>query len=202
MKIEPAFPFHEGGHLVTGLRLGLTEQGIVFRPLKPGDAAHAVYTFKDPQTSLVRCFAGLLAQLHLLPDSLEPHLVHAYTHSIIFEPDHPHFNALTDEERDFLSGARTDMIFARKFGADIVPGAPIEALELMRASEKTARHLIVSAAADIAAVAKDVVAFGSEPEAGNPHFVLYSAERAKQHIQHSRHSRRDSRLKCRTLPAE
>jgi hypothetical protein len=53
----------------------------------------------------------------------------------------------------------------------------------MRASEQTARDLVASAAADIAAVAKDIITFGSEPEADNPDFVVYSVQRAKEHIQ-------------------
>jgi hypothetical protein len=182
MKIERAFAFHEAGHLIVGLKLGLVEQGIVFRPLNPGEGAQAVYTLDNPELSLVRCFAGLLAQLYLLPDSIEPHLRRAYTHSLIFEPDHPYFNDLTDAERDFLSGAHTDLVFARHFAAQLAPDNSAKAVEIMRASEARARDLVLASAEDISVVATDIVAFGQEPEADHPHFVLYSAERAKKLI--------------------
>ena len=183
MEIEPSFSFHEAGHMVVGLELGLVEQGIVFRPLQPGEAAQAVYTFKDPETSLVRCFAGLLAHPYLLPESIEPHLRAAYTHSIIFEPDHPHFDDLTNDEREFLSGARTDLALARQFANELVSDAPKEAVALMRTSEESARKLVLNSSKGISLIAADIIAFGMEPEADNPHFVLYSAQRAKGLIQ-------------------
>jgi|GEM_PF-2423026 len=185
MNIPLEFATHEAGHLVVGLRIGLVEQGIVFRPVRPGEAAQAVYTFTDPQTSLVRSFGGLLAHLHVLPDTLEPHLRLAYAHSIIFTPDHPHYNALTKDERTFLSGAQTDMALARSFAGQIMPADSASVIQRMRAAEVQARDLITASAHHISLIAADIIAFGLEPDSDEGHFVHYSVQRANELIRNA-----------------
>jgi hypothetical protein len=185
VNIPLEFATHEAGHLIVGLRIGLVEQGIVFRPLPPGEAARAVYTFSDPQTSLVRCFAGLLAHLQLLPDTIKPHLRLAYTHSIIFTPEHPYYNDLTVEERNFLSGAQDDMAFARGFASQIAPTDSASVIQRMRAAEAQARDFVTASSHIISLVAADIVAFGLEPDSDTMEFVYYSNLRANKFIQNA-----------------
>jgi len=182
MNISLEVATHEAGHLVVGLRLGLQEQGVVFRPIKPGEGAQAVFTQGNPKNSLVRCFAGLLAVLSLLPDSIKPHLRRAYNHSIIFTPDHPHYNELTVDERNHLSGASLDMELARMYSSQMQPNAAESVKRRLCEAEQEARALVLECRSLISMVAEDIVAWGTDPDTDSTPMALYPPERAKEII--------------------
>ena len=143
------------------------------------EGAQAVFTRGDPKTSLVRCFAGLLAVLALLPDSIKPHLRRAYNHSIIFTPDHPHYNELTVDERNHLSGARADMELARIYASQIQPNGAESVKQRLRDAEQEARTLVLECRSLISMVAEDIVAWGTDPDTDSTPMALYPPERAK-----------------------
>jgi hypothetical protein len=177
VNITEEIATHEAGHLVVGLRIGIQEQGILFAAT--GDeAAQSWFSDRDPAKSLRRSFGGLLAHLILLPGSLEPHLRAAYEHSIIFTPDHPHYWRLTEEEREFLSGARTDMARARGYAARLHPDSAADALACLRDAEAETRALLTRHADDVSRIVADIRAWNAEPDRHDEGMPLYPPQRA------------------------
>lgn len=180
MIIPPEVAVHEAGHLVVGLRLGLDEQGIAFRPFKPGEAAGAwcKYLGRAPDTAIIRSLAGLLAHLHLLPTTIPSHLRLAYAHSVIIDLKHPHYNSLTGEERGFLSGAKTDLEMAWSFASQVVGHNEQKALSRMRTAERKARLQVEKCAGDISKVVADIGIWAKEPDREFDAMLLYTPSRA------------------------
>jgi hypothetical protein len=173
---------HEAGHLVVGLLIGIQEQGILFAAVEPDEAAQAWFSDIDSAKSLRRSFGGLLAQLIVLPGSLEPHLRAAYEHSIIFTPEHPHYSRVTADERDFLSGARTDMICARGHAASLHPDSPAAGLACLREAEAETRTLLTRHSDDVSCVVADILVWATEPERKDEFMPLYPPQRANKLI--------------------
>jgi hypothetical protein len=176
---------HEVGHLVVGLHLGINEQGIAFRTGRRDEAAQAWYRDATPQQLLLRSFAGILAHLTILPESLQAHLRDAYSHSVLLTPDHPHFGRLTAEEREFVSGARTDIELARNAAAAIHPKNPTAAETSLREAEKETRLIVAQQRLKILRVTNDIYAWASEPDRQFDPMLLYPPQRARNIIQNA-----------------
>lgn len=181
MKILDELATHEAGHLVVGLRIGIDEQGIAFRPPRPGEAAGAWCKDLDrhPQKAIIRSLSGLLAHIHLLPDTITPDLRRAYAHSIIIDADHPNFHELTAADRDFLSGAKTDMHMAWSYALQLKRNNQKQALSYLRNAERKARSLIAECAANISKVVNDIHLWSAEPDREDDVMLLYPSHRAK-----------------------
>lgn len=169
--------------MIVGFHLGIEEQGIVFRTQRPDEAAQAYYNSNTSnQNKLVRSFAGLHAHLALLPESIEPHLREAYRHSIVFTPAHPFYNRVSEEERTFVSGARSDLQLIASFAEIEHPGDPQAQSEAIRMAEIQARDVIANRLHDIVRVVDDIFMWAEEPEREIDPMLLYSARRAKSVI--------------------
>lgn len=181
MKIPNELVTHEAGHLVVGLRIGIDEQGIAFRPPRPGEAAGAWCKDLDrhPQKAIIRSLSGLLAHIHLLPDTIAPDLRRAYAHSIIIDPDHPNFHELAAADRDFLSGSKTDMHMAWSYALQLKRNDQKQALACLRNAERKARSLIVECAASISRVVDDIYLWSAEPDREDDFMLLYPPHRAE-----------------------
>lgn len=180
ITIGPEVAIHEAGHLVVGLRLGLDEQGIAFRPFRHGEAAGAWCKRLDfaPDKAIIRSLAGLLAHLYLLPATILPHLRIAYEHSVIIDVEHPHHNNLTGVEREFLSGAKTDVQMAWSYASQMVGRNEQKALGCLRAAERKARLHVKQCAEDIRRVAADIGIWAKEPDREYDVMLLYTPNRA------------------------
>lgn len=185
MKISDELATHEAGHLVVGLRIGLDEQGIEFFPAKPGEAARAWWKDLDqnPRRAITRSFSGLLAQIHLLPDSIAADMRRAYEHSIIIVPDHPCFHEISPSDREFLSGAKDDMGMAWTRALKFKNGDEKQALAYLRKLELKTRPLVVECAANILHVVKDIHLWASEPDREFEAMALYPGYRAEAVLQ-------------------
>lgn len=166
---------------MVGLRIGIDEQGIAFRPPGPGKAAGAwcKHLDRDPQKAIIRSFSGLLAHVHLLPDTIAPDLRRAYAHSIIIDPDHPNFNELAAADRDFLSGAKTDIHMSWSYALHLNRNDQKQALSCLRNAERKARSLIAECAAKISRVVDDIHLWSGEPDREDDFMLLYPLHRAK-----------------------
>jgi hypothetical protein len=188
MKIPNELATHEAGHLVVGLRIGMDEQGILFGTLRPDEAGGAVckHLDSDQKKAIIRSFAGLLAHIHLLPNSIAPDLRRAYMHSIIVEPNHPNFHEIAHEDRDFLSGAKTDIRMAWSFAMRLNHDNQKQSLSYLRSVEHKTRSLIVECAPNISRVVDDIHLWSAEPDRESEYMKrmsLYSSHRAKAVIQ-------------------
>ena len=168
---------HEAGHMVIGNAIGITEQGVAFAGVKPGEAAQSWYSKIDHELTVKRSLAGLLAQIKILPDSIEGKLLEAYHTSIVFDEAHPADGSISSEDKEFLSGARDDLQIARSNAAAIVGGKPAEVVKYLRRIESEVRDLVDTKAGDICAVAADMEDWHkSENPEENP-MMLYSPGR-------------------------
>jgi hypothetical protein len=184
MKISNELATHEAGHLVIGLRIGIDEQGIVFCPPAPGQAAGAWCKNLDlyPQKAIIRSFSGLLAHIHLLQNSIAPDLQRAYAYSIIIDPEHPSFHELKEDDREFLSGAKDDMAMAWGFALKLTSNNQRKALDCLRKAELKARSLIAECGADIFRVVNDIHVWAAEPDREFDGIPLYPPNRAEKAI--------------------
>ena len=170
---------HEVGHMVVGFKLHVDEQGIVFRTGRADEAAQAWFRHASLEQLLVRSFAGVLAHLAVLPETLDPRLREAYSHSVIFTSDHPHFDRLTAEERDFVSGARTDLQLARDAATSMNPQDPDAAATALRDAEHQARSIVAAHTNNILRITDDIYVWAAEPDREDDFLLLYPPSRAK-----------------------
>lgn len=182
IEIERTVAVHEAGHLVIGLILGIDEQGVVFRPLRPDEGAQAWNRKASDRQMLVRAFAGILAHLLLLPESFPPGLKNAYNHSVIFTPQHPYFHLILPEDREFLSGAATDLAHARCIAAAMHPGDSSAADKCLMDAEREARALVQQHLPQIERVVADIHTWAAEPDRQFDVMLLYPPQRAKAMI--------------------
>jgi hypothetical protein len=185
MKIPNELATHEAGHLVVGLRIGIDEQGIVFRPPAPGQAAGACCKNldRDPQKAIIRSFSGLLAHIHLLPNSIAPDLRRAYAHSIIIDTKHPNFHEIAESDREFLSGAKDDLSMAWAYALNLTRNNPKQAIACLRNAERKTRSLIIECADNISRVVDDIHLWSSESDREFDGIPLYPPNRAKAVMQ-------------------
>jgi hypothetical protein len=181
MKISNEIAIHEAGHLVVGLRIGIDEQGIAFRSPGPGQAAGAWCRHPDRNLlkAIIRSFSGLLAHIHLLPDSIAPDLRRAYAHSIIIDSEHPCFRTLAPSDREFLSGTRDDMDMAWAYALNLNGNNQKQALAYLREAERKTRSLVIESADNISRVADDIQVWSIEPDRKDDYLLLYPPHRAK-----------------------
>lgn len=182
MKILPEVIVHEAGHLVVGHFLGVREDGIIFAGAQANEAAGAWYSKLDTpplDKIIVRSFAGLLAHVHLMPETLAPQLCSAYRHSIIFTPSHPYYTRIAPKERDFLSGAHKDMEIAWDCARRLCSNES-EALASLQSLERKARALVGEHSHIIIHIAEDVKQWSNEPDRKYDGFPIYPyQQRAK-----------------------
>lgn len=149
---------HEAGHLVIGLRLGIREQGLTFYRTET-EAAQAYFTLDTPANNLRRALAGVLAQLAIIPESIEPAVREAFRRSVILDEFHPDYDKVAEGDRAFASGARDDLNVARKAAEAMVGRDRKHVGECLRGHETEARALVAANQAAIIAVAEDVTAW-------------------------------------------
>jgi hypothetical protein len=174
MKIPNELATHEAGHLVIGLRIGIDEQGIGFRPPRPRQVAASwcKHLDRDPQKAIIRSFSGLLAHIRLLPDSIAPDLGRAYAHSIIIDPEHPNFHELAQSDREFLSGAKDDMGMSWTYALDLKPASNSRRATSQRPFLSNAycrARMPVALAANTASLAPSLVCQRPHPALGRLH---------------------------------
>lgn len=181
MPISKEIVVHEAGHLVIGLHLGMDEQGITFRPhtATHGAGAWCRNLASDKEKAIIRAFSGLLAQIHLLPDSIHANLRLAYNQSIIIDSKHPSFDILKASDLEFLSGAKDDVAMAWNFALKLTNNQESAALICLRNLEIQARKLVIDFASDIARVVEDIKQWSQEPDREHDFMLLYPHQRAQ-----------------------
>ena len=173
---------HEAGHLVIGLRLGIREQGLSFYRTET-EAAQAYFTLDTPANNLRRALAGVLAQLAIIPESIEPAVREAFSRSVILDEFHPDYDKVAEGDRDFASGARDDLNVARKAAEAMVGRDRKQVGECLRGYETEARALVAANQAAIIAVAEDITAWMETVTTDENPLLLYSPERARGILQ-------------------
>jgi hypothetical protein len=181
MTFSKVIAVHEAGHLVIGSQIGMDEQGISFRPPTSthGAGAWCRNLASDKEKAIIRSFSGLLAQIQLLPDSINADLRLAYNHSVIIDSSHPSFNILKVSDREFLSGAKDDVAMAWNFALKLTNNQESKALICLRNLEIQARKLVFDFAPDIARVVEDIKLWFQEPDRINDFMLLYPPQRAQ-----------------------
>jgi hypothetical protein len=181
-NVNPTY-VHEAGHLVIGHRIGVFEQGITF--IRGGDeAAQAIFTLSTPIRNLRRALAGVLAQLELVPESIEPSEVRdAFQVSVILDSFHPHYARVSADERVFASGARDDLRWATQIAISRVGDDPERVSKLLRRHEKYVRNLVRKNRDAIVAIVTDIEVWAQEDIALERPTCFYSGVRAKEVIE-------------------
>jgi len=165
---------HEAGHMVIGNALGLVEQGVVFAGEREGEAAQAWYSKDDPKKIAKRSLAGLLAHVRLMPDSILEPLLAAYRESIVFDDAHPADDTISNEDKEFLSGARYDIQIARQCAESVVGTDPTKVVDLLRGIESEVRELVAQNESQISAVAEDMKAWHETENPDDNPLMIYS----------------------------
>ena len=173
---------HEAGHLVIGLRLGIREQGLTFYRTET-EAAQAFFTLDTPAKNLRRALAGVLAQLAIIPESIEPAVREAFRSSVILDEFHPDYDKVAEGDRAFASGARDDLNVARKAAEAMVGRDRKQVGECLRGHETEVRALVAANQAAIIAVAEDITAWMETVTTNENPLLLYSPERARGILQ-------------------
>lgn len=173
--------FHEVGHMVVGLCIGIVEDCIDFYPAA-GEVARARYSSLgvSPVQIIKRSLGGLLCEVLLLPKTIEPRLLNAYKHSIIIVEGHPFFNDLNAEERDFLSGARDDMRGARMLAMESSEQNCSGAIDSLREAETEVRKIILQQRAGICRVVRDIREWERSLNKGD--LPIYGAAQARKFL--------------------
>lgn len=170
---------HEAGHMVVGHRIGLFEQGVKFGALPPGEAAQAFYTRGEPFLNARRGLAGLLAHMELLPETIPAPLLKEYRKSIIFDGVHPALGLVSPEDREFMSGAKDDLAFARGYAADVLGSDLSKINEKLREFEADVRNIVAANSVLILRVAEDMETWVASDDPNKNAWLFYSASRMK-----------------------
>lgn len=179
--MTPVF-IHEAGHLVIGLRLGIREQGLTFYRTET-EAAQAHFTLDTPANNLRRALAGVLAQLAIIPESIEPAVREPFRLSIILDEFHPDHAKVAEGDRAFASGARDDLNIARKAAEALVGRDRKQVSECLRGHETEVRALVATNRAAIIAVAEDIATWMETVTTDENPLLLYSPARARGILQ-------------------
>ena len=185
---------HEAGHMVIGNALGLDEQGVEFAGVREGGAARAWYSQDDPKKTAMRSLAGLLAHVNLMPDAIPEPLLAAYRKSIVFDDAHPAGDTISDEDKEFLSGACDDIKIARRWAESVVGTDPtdMDVVDLLREIESEVRELVAQNASQILAVAKDMKTWHEHENHDDNAMMLYSPQRMNAILERWANNRMES----------
>lgn len=186
-KIVRSTIVHEAGHLIVGLLIGIREQGITFRQ-QNDQAGQAYFTIDSPEKNLRRALAGILAQLELMPGTIEPTLLEPFRISVILDDFHPSIEKIAVEDRRFCSGAKDDMEIARTQALRIVGRDQQKISECLRCHEEVVRTLIRDNRELISTVADDIETWLLEVTPETNPLMLYSPSRAKAILETKRSS--------------
>jgi hypothetical protein len=180
MEIERYIVIHEVGHLVAGIHLGVEEQGICFNTGRADELAQTWYNQRSANSEqrLIRSLAGLLSHLIVCPETLSPIFRDVLNHSIIPSKNHPLLNLISDEDREYWGGARSDIDQALHCAEEICQNQLQEVEGTLRRYELETRSIIDCRRSEIIAVADDVSEWLSEPEREDDLMLLYPAPRA------------------------
>jgi hypothetical protein len=170
---------HEAGHMIVGHRVGLREDGVKFGDLPPGEAAQAWFQGGDLLSRAKRCLGGLLAQVELMPETIVPALLEAYRKSIVFDEAHPSCELISPEDRDFMSGAKDDLIYARAYIAQVLGSDQGAINSKLRELEVEIKTLVARNAAAISSVAEDMEVWINSDDPSKNSWLFYSASRMR-----------------------
>jgi hypothetical protein len=173
--------FHEVGHMVIGIEIGLIEDCIRLTDPTTGNKAQAHYSRYrvKPDKLVQRSLSGILSVLEFrpsyFPEALRMKLVEGAVDTW-FDENSPH--------REFLNEAREDFLLALQDSETAVGKDPTKVFAYLRRQEKKVRKLLASEKQRraIPAIVEDFkFYFNEEWKKQDPdELVIYRAARAKR----------------------